>query len=460
MTVIQMLLDESNVFDSKVQAAEKVRSLRRPYGGWTSADEAALAGLRKERDRRRNMAIHEVLRVYDIVPVDERLRALPQRGEIQVPEFKGRKVEWVPVAGDNEERYAVGSGGEIVKLLRAVDPQTGQEPLAIADLDGVTKVMSNVRSAYRPYGAFTRAGDLAVVLHHEFFHFQQFITKGKGDKKTFNELEVEAWRETRAIVGRIGLSTVEVSSFSAEAEFQIREYEKKVENESWKKRFGWMPSSPAALLPRVPGELDEIKKESASIEDAFVEATEKARRAAEEISERQKREQAERTAREEAGRRQAELRAAQEAVDGLAALAGRACFDPRGMWTDEADRFAMLYAAFSKNRHEPGFPDRYAVNAKVKGCGLKMFEMWVERFGGAGRIPADRFQEACREVVWGVSQDIDLSVEWLQDMEGGAAPLRAGSPSRRLGLWTSTITRSPISTSTSSSWSRSQSSRD
>jgi hypothetical protein len=39
-------------------------------------------------------------------------------------------------------------------------------------------LFSDVRTGGRPYGAFTSPADLALILHHELTHFEQYTTPG------------------------------------------------------------------------------------------------------------------------------------------------------------------------------------------------------------------------------------------------------------------------------------------
>lgn len=130
---LQRLLDASNQLDEKAyeleQSLEKERDID-PDKGKIAKLEKQIANLKQERDLKRNVAIHEALRVYRIVPVEAREgeviphgRARTPSGTIVVPgTYTGKQAHWIPIARDNEPRQAVDANGN------GLDGASGKEP--------------------------------------------------------------------------------------------------------------------------------------------------------------------------------------------------------------------------------------------------------------------------------------------------------------------------------------------
>jgi hypothetical protein len=276
-------------------------------------------------------------------------------------------------------------------------------------------LFSDVRTGGRPYGAFTSPADLALILHHELTHFEQYTTPGQGDTMTYNEREAAAWRETAWAVHHIGLSEDEARRFESEATKRMEEYRGRVHDEKWRKMFPRIfgrPEEPNFLLPHQPDELDEIEKGAHDLSEAMAELRKKVKQEHDKLQENAAREEAERQRRQEADLR----REASDAVRRLEGLARLACRNPGMLGDTEAEQFRRDYKAFGRHRNEPGFPDRDMLLSKLSGCPLNMFETWERRFSGAKEIDSDEFRSTALSVVEDRNSELDGSLVWLREL--------------------------------------------
>lgn len=148
----------------------------------------------RDRDLVRDKAIHRTLTAYGIVSTD-RISGKPKMpsGIAVVPDYKGQAAHWRVVARDDDKRINLNLRGDRVHE----GPVDNKLARASTDGSGITIVYEE---------SFSSPEYLALILSHEKEHFEQYTTKGRGDKLSPNERELVAWRKTERDALILGFS--------------------------------------------------------------------------------------------------------------------------------------------------------------------------------------------------------------------------------------------------------------
>lgn len=120
-----------------------------------------LPRLGKEKATAYQAAIRLSICGYHIAPCDEMGNPHMPTGTTAFPSYSGRSVQWLPVFVETRRRQAISPDGKVMTVQ-----VTKPGAVAYTAMDGVTVF----------FGRFRTAADLAVALHHERIHFEQFTS--------------------------------------------------------------------------------------------------------------------------------------------------------------------------------------------------------------------------------------------------------------------------------------------
>lgn len=260
VVAIQLLIDQANLLDdsrslnpnvrdvTKVRADLKREDLK-PYALRDHAKVAhwqiELKTLKDDRDRLYRRAIRGTLLAYGLLSSDANGMPIMPTGTTVHPGFEGRSAHWIVVYKDDEARVLLENSGKRTTVPPGNFSMGGQ-----TGADGITTM----------YGRFPSAVDLAILLFHERVHFEQFTTKGVGDKLIYDEREEKAYLEQYRNLKNFGLTPAELKIYE---EFlagdgknkpgKIREHHEKAKIERRKMFVSlgkWGGAEPPSVKPR------------------------------------------------------------------------------------------------------------------------------------------------------------------------------------------------------------------
>lgn len=202
-------------------------------------------------------AANIVVKLYDIMPPTRVGKSVMEGTSKDVP------ATWV-VLSDEPKPHKVTDKDGNVRMVEA-DSKTDE---AVTFFDG---------SVIMHPAAFRNIAFLAATLYHERIHFEQYTTKGVGDKLNRHQREVKAYEAEIRNAGVFGLSVDEVQELSARKDGHGLGLDPTPGNESWYRHpqghDNQGPDDDSYALPHVDDDLANIRSDAAllegSVDDEF-----------------------------------------------------------------------------------------------------------------------------------------------------------------------------------------------
>ncbi len=383
---IQTLIDRANALNKPTPSNPNIRDIetitkdleretRAPdylqNHGLVARLQVELKALKKQRDGLYQQAVRQTLLAYDLIQRDANGRPVMPTNTAVHPRLDGRRIEWILVYKDDEPRVLLDKAGK-----QGTIPAGNHAAGGLTGADGVTTL----------YGEFKSPADLAMLIYHERVHYEQFTTRGVGDKLNFDEREERAFRAQYQALKRFGLTPSELAVFEvylagdpndSTKPGKIREHHDKARLDRLKGNLSlglWSASEPANIQPRSKAEytalLDEAKDFDSRLVDTDRELTAQANKA--------------REAAEAAARRDHDERLRNTLIE----MAQRSCADPGSVTQAELDALPDPYQEDFKTSQ--GTPRGLDVCAYIVYLDLGR-GVSSERIGSQAtpRIPAD-----------------------------------------------------------------------
>lgn len=281
----------------------------------------------RERDLVRDKAIHRALTAFGIVPVDGNsgMPKMPS-GTSVATDYNGQIAHWRVVAQDDTNRINLDALGNPIR----VGPINIPDARAYTDGSGITIMYAK---------SFASPEYLALILSHEKEHFEQYTTKGRADKLSVNEREVEAWLKTEREAPILGLN---VNDPTINATNTRAAFEKAVASDKWKQKWSgglWKPKGIAQATPRTPSEVADVGRRFDDLSEVVAQEIKFAREEA----------ASQRRAQDEIAHRDHDARLKTTIAD----LALRSCANPGSVTQAELD---VLPRPYNENFHYGNLP--------------------------------------------------------------------------------------------------------